>query len=178
VTSGGRTAAGESPSRGAGPEADPERAGPGAAATRTASLPGVLRPAGRFPATQRVRKRSEFLEIQAHGRRVSTPRFVLLVHARDGASATPRWGITVSRKVGGAVVRNRAKRVLREAFRATRDLWPPDCDVVVVVRHLRGGIGLDDAVAELRAADRALRRRAAEARRDREARAARLAPER
>ncbi|MBN2193576.1 MAG: ribonuclease P protein component [Polyangiaceae bacterium] len=132
-------------------------------------------PQGQFPAAQRVRKRSEFLEIQARGRRVSTPRFVLLLWAREGAPTGARLGITVSRKVGGAVTRNRAKRVLREAFRATREIWPPDCDLVVIVRHLRPPPALVSVVAELREVERTIRRRAAEARRDRNARADALA---
>jgi ribonuclease P protein component len=37
--------------------------------------------------------------------------------------------------VGNAVVRNRAKRVVREAFRATRSLWPSPFDLVVIVRR-------------------------------------------
>ena len=132
-------------------------------------------PTGRFPRAQRVRKRSEFLQIQAVGRRVATPRLVLLLRAREGAPTGARLGITVSRKVGVAVTRNRARRVVREAFRATRSLWPPDCDVVVIVRRAHPAPGLADVVAELRQAERAVRRRAAEARRDRDARRESLA---
>jgi len=133
------------------------------------------RPTGRFPRTQRVRKRTEFLEIQQNGRRVATPRLVLLLRAREGAPTGARLGVTVSRKVGVAVTRNRAKRVVREAFRATRELWATDCDLVVIVRHVRPAPGLADVVAELRQAERAIRRRTVEARRDREARRERLA---
>jgi len=46
-----------------------------------------------------------------------------------------RVGITVSRKVGGAVVRNRAKRLLREALRRLPGLVAPGVDLVVVVRR-------------------------------------------
>ena len=42
---------------------------------------------------------------------------------RSGTPAPARLGITASRRVGGAVVRNRAKRLVREAFRATPELW-------------------------------------------------------
>src|SRR4029079_11699379 len=89
---------------------------------------------GRFTATPRVRKRSEFQEIQANGRRVSTRSFVLLLSARSDERGA-RLGIIASRKIGGAVVRNRAKRLIREAFRATPELWPDDLDVVVVARR-------------------------------------------
>lgn len=128
------------------------------------------RPSGRFPAGQRVRRRSEYQRIQSKARRVSTPHFALLLHARDD-SAGPRLGIVVSRRVGIAAVRNRAKRLTREAFRSTRDLWPDDIDVVVVVRRPTGDAKLADIVAEWRQVSGLVARRCAEAREDRSRRA-------
>ncbi len=106
---------------------------------------------GRFPSSQRVRKRAEFLRIQDGGQRVSTPRFVLILSASVVPGA-PRLGITASRRVGNAVVRSRAKRLLREAFRATRELWPAGIDLVVIVKRAPGEAKLDSVVAELFAA--------------------------
>ena len=54
---------------------------------------------------------------------------------RSLRSSSRRLGITVTRKVGNAVFRNRAKRVTREAFRRTRDGLPPGTDVVVIVKR-------------------------------------------
>jgi ribonuclease P protein component len=78
---------------------------------------------------------------------------------RSSFERGPRLGITASRRVGNAVERNRAKRLVREAFRALRDTWPERADVVVIVRQSLGNRKLADVVAEWRAArDRIVRR--------------------
>jgi ribonuclease P protein component len=135
-----------------------------------------VRPEGRFTSGQRVRKRPEFLRIQAGAQRVTTPHFVLLVQARGGEGAPgARLGITVSRKIGNAVVRNRAKRLIREAFRATRALWPPDIDLVVIVKRPTGEAKLEDVVDEWLGRAELIERRIQQTRKDRERRAP-LAP--
>jgi ribonuclease P protein component len=117
------------------------------------------RPLGRFSKRQRVKKRSEFRQIQAAAHRVVTPHFVMLIRRSSSSDNMPRLGITASRKVGNAVLRNRAKRLVREAFRATRSLWAATIDVVVVVRHFDGQKKLDEVVAEwLEARDKIQRR--------------------
>jgi ribonuclease P protein component len=69
-----------------------------------------------FGPEARLRKRAEFTEVQAHGRRVSTK--FLTVLSQPNAQGRDRLGLIASRKLGGAVMRNRAKRRLRELFRA------------------------------------------------------------
>jgi len=80
----------------------------------------------RLPRAARVRLRSDYLTIQNRGRRVSGTN--LMVFAVSG---TGRMGITVSRKVGGAVVRNRVKRRLRHLVRPHLDRLPAGTDIVV-----------------------------------------------
>jgi ribonuclease P protein component len=62
-----------------------------------------------------------------------------------------RLGITVSRRVGNAVHRNRVKRLVREVFRRERALFPEGCDVVVVARS--GADALDYAAARAEIAE-------------------------
>jgi ribonuclease P protein component len=71
------------------------------------------------------------------GRRAADEYFVVLVRERRRGAPSPtvRIGITVSRKVGRAVVRNRVKRRVREWFRSARAGMRPGIDVVVIARR-------------------------------------------
>lgn len=99
-----------------------------------------------------LRRRPEFLAAN-NGRRVPTPGFVLLVRPRDDADSAIGIGYTITRKIGGAVVRNRMKRRFRELARA---LLPghgiAGADHVLIGRS--GGVERDFALlgAELRRA--------------------------
>ena len=81
--------------------------------------------AGTTPATppaalscpQRLRKRADFLRA-AQARRQGVPGFLLQARARDDGDPAVRLGFTCSKKIGNAVMRNRAKRRLREVARA------------------------------------------------------------
>jgi ribonuclease P protein component len=138
---------------------------------------GPIRPSGPFGREQRIRKRAEFQDIQGNGRRVFTRNFVLMLAAREPSEDHPcaRLGITASRRVGNAVERNRAKRLIREAFRATRELWAEDLDVVVIARGPLGPLALGDVVGEFRGAKQPIQRRTQEARQDHRTRKDRLA---
>ena len=90
-----------------------------------------------------LRKRSDFLAANA-GKRASGPGFVLLVRDRADGDPAKRVGFTVTKKIGGAVVRNRMKRRLRAL---ARELLPagglPGSDHVLIGRS--GGIERDFA---------------------------------
>lgn len=58
----------------------------------------------------------------------------LVLYARKNRTLTNRVGITVSKKLGGAVVRNRVRRRLREVYRLSEDKFQPGWDIVVVAR--------------------------------------------
>jgi len=82
----------------------------------------------RFRPQDRIRKRSEYKVGYARGRRIPSRSFVLFV--APNALGRPRLGITVTRRLGGAVKRNRAKRLIREVFRRHRTEIE-DVDIIV-----------------------------------------------
>jgi ribonuclease P protein component len=84
-----------------------------------------------FSRDDRLRKRREFEECYASGVRVSG-RHIQVFLLAGGASGRPRLGISVPRRVGSAVVRNRVRRRLREIFRRHRSLLPQSALSVVV----------------------------------------------
>ena len=80
----------------------------------------------------RLRARAEFLAVQNAGRRVSA-RYVTLL-GLPNTLGTDRLGIIASKRVGGAVSRNRAKRRLRELFRRAIDRGDRPMDIVAIAR--------------------------------------------
>lgn len=104
---------------------------------------------------ERLRKRSDFLSVQERGRRVHGHNYLVLVLPRPpGAEAPdlrrPRFGVTVSKKVGGAVARNRVKRWLREAYRRRERRTGAPIDLVVVARPQASQAGYAATADELR----------------------------
>jgi len=101
-----------------------------------------------LPRERRLRKRPEFLSVQARGKRVHTPHFVVIVSPRAGGGET-RLGVTVTKRVAGAVGRNRVKRMVREVFRRHRSHFPGGCDVVIIAKSGAPLLRCDDVQAEL-----------------------------
>lgn len=80
--------------------------------------------------------------------RVRAGSFLLLARATVPSSPT-RLGVVASRRIGGAVVRNRAKRLLRELFRRHRHALPPGLDLVLIAHASIAGRSLADLEREL-----------------------------
>jgi ribonuclease P protein component len=82
-----------------------------------------------FPYQVRIVRTADYRAIYKIGRKIHSKRFILFV--RKNSVGCARIGLTVSRKVGGAVIRNRVKRRFREIFRRSLSLIPNQLDIVV-----------------------------------------------
>jgi len=109
-----------------------------------------------FSEPQRLHKRKEFLEVYNRGEKLHTPHFVLFL--LENSQPTHRLGITVSRKIGRAVVRNRVKRLLREIFRTNKEIVLGHCDIVVNVKRAAARASLEDLRLDFRNAVRRFER--------------------
>lgn len=86
----------------------------------------------RFLPEFRLRRGADFDRV--FKRRCSAADGMVLVYVCENALPHPRLGLSVSRKVGNAVTRNRWKRLLRESFRLSRQELPNGIDLVVIPR--------------------------------------------
>jgi ribonuclease P protein component len=82
-----------------------------------------------FQKKERIIKRADFINLNLHGKRYFSKNFVLILKKNKGDIT--RLGITVSKKVGGSVKRNRIKRAIREFFRHNKKQIPKGYDIMI-----------------------------------------------
>ena len=108
---------------------------------------------GRGPKRRRLSRSAEFERVYRQGRSKGNRFLVLYAFPREAAEDEgPRLGLSVGRRVGGAVDRTRVKRLLREAFWEEAQRLPADCDYVVVARPEALGLAEREGMPGVRAA--------------------------
>lgn len=86
-----------------------------------------------FPKTDRILKRALFRRVYEQGRKLQFRYFTAFILTKQDNGA--RIGVTATRKIGNAVERNRARRLVREAFRKNKWLAPSGVDIVINVKR-------------------------------------------
>jgi len=86
-----------------------------------------------FPKTDRILKRDRFRRVYEQGRKIQARYFTAFILSQPGAAS--RIGLTATRKIGNSVERNRARRLLRTAFRKNKWLVPSGIDIVINVKR-------------------------------------------
>ena len=113
------------------------------------------RPTGRFSRSDRVLESRDYRRISRCGSRSASKNFVVLaapmrdLATRDRPGCGGRLGVTVSRRVGNAVTRNRVKRRIREWFRKVRSELATDTEIVVIARREAAEIDWQSTTADL-----------------------------
>ena len=83
---------------------------------------------------QRIKKNEEFQQVFKSGKSFANRQFVVYCYRKE-EQVTFRIGLSVSKKVGNAVARNRIKRYIRQAFLEMKDGLQSDMDYVIIARH-------------------------------------------
>jgi ribonuclease P protein component len=101
-----------------------------------------------FSKEERIRRRVDFLEILREGTKARTAHF--WISSRPNGRLHRRLGITVGKKVGSAVVRNRLKRRIREFYRQNKELFPAGTDFVITAKEDAGRLDFRQVANELK----------------------------
>jgi ribonuclease P protein component len=119
------------------------------------SRPVLLFETGRFRRADRILCTRDFRRVVKSGKRATSGSFVVVIAPSAEVTATEsdenrkRLGITVSKRVGNAVVRNRVKRSIREWFRQVREVLPGGSDIVVIARRTARDLSSPEIAAVL-----------------------------
>lgn len=100
-----------------------------------------------FRKFERIHKRKDYLRIYQEGKRVNSKNFITILSRNQ--TGIQRLGITVTKKVGNSVKRNRIKRLLREFFRLNKDKLPGSNDIVIIVKNEIPPLKYPDVYEEL-----------------------------
>lgn len=101
-----------------------------------------------FGKNERIRKKREYIAVYEQGVRSHSQNFTVILHRNP--SGKRRLGITVGKKAGNAVKRNRLKRLLREFFRLHKEQFPTAHDVVIMAKWSRQTKGMGASVLSYR----------------------------
>ncbi len=100
-----------------------------------------------FSKSERLLKRSEYLELFKQGKKEHNKHFIIN-YTNQHLNKT-RLGITVSRKVGGAVTRNRLKRLVREYFRLNKHRLSGSSDINLIIKREASNLTTDNMFSSL-----------------------------
>jgi ribonuclease P protein component len=101
-----------------------------------------------FTKADRIRKRSEFLRLSRSSQALHSRYFV--ISFRRGSQDRTRLGITVTKKVGNAVVRNRIKRLCREFFRLNKHRITGCWDINIIAKKQAADLSTKDVFISLK----------------------------
>ncbi|MHA6260984.1 ribonuclease P protein component [Sporosarcina sp. CAU 1771] len=97
---------------------------------------------------QRIKKNEEFQRVFKNGKSFANRQFVVYCYNKKGQEEF-RIGLSVSKKIGNAVTRNRIKRYLRQAFLELKDELKNDMDYVIIARHQAAKIDFHESKKSL-----------------------------
>lgn len=112
------------------------------------SRPGFSsHPSATFQKKDRILKRGRFLQLSTVGFRIHCPFFIAVFQPTN--TGFSRLGVTITKKVGGAVIRNRIRRLVREFFRLNRELLRGSYDLNIIAKKEASGLTAGETFSNL-----------------------------